>query len=97
MGFTDDHMLIDYFDPRSIGICVLVHHCIIGWVTFSTIASIALSHHHNILVLFREVSKRYRRFAVKARIGLERSQGIGLDYLGVSIYSFEIRRNACLQ
>lgn len=48
MSFTDDHILIDYFDSRIIGFRILIHHRSIGRVALSTIASIILSHHHDV-------------------------------------------------
>ena len=96
MGFTDDHILIDYFDSRIIGFRILIHHRSIGRVALSTIASIILSHHHDVLILFREVAEGERRLAVEVRSGLERRQGMALSDLGIFAEQFDTRRNSCM-
>lgn len=96
MGFTDDHILIDYFDPRIIGFRILIHHRSIGRVALSTIASIILSHHHDVLILFREVAEGERHLAVEVRSGLERSQGMALSDFGIFAEQFDTRRNNCM-
>lgn len=75
---------------------ILIHHRSIGRVALSTIASIILSHHHDVLILFSEVAEEERRLAVEVRSGLERSQGMALSDLRIFAEQFDTRRNNCM-
>ena len=92
MGFTDDHILIDYFDPRIIGFRILIHYRIINRVTHPPIATVILLHHQDILILLGKISERKCCVAVKTRIRFKRSKGMSLSDLALLTDQFKTCR-----
>ncbi len=57
MDIANDHVPIDYLNTRTVGISILVHYRIVGWITLPAITTVVLSHHHDVFIPFRKISE----------------------------------------